>query len=209
MEIYSTEEQQVEAIKSFWAKYGKAVIGGVILGLGGIYGYKVWQQNKLEAQEALSVQYNGLIESQNIDQAAANDFVNQNSDSGYAELAALNLAKSYVAENQLAKASEQLSWVVKQSSDPALQDLARIRLSRVQIAQQDFQAAIATLDAVVNEGFKTQAAELKGDAYYFQEDLDRALMAYQAAADAGGLDNSPTLKLKLDNLNKNNGVVAL
>lgn len=209
MEIYSTEEQQVEAIKSFWAKYGKAVIGGVILGLGGIYGYKVWQQNILEEQESLSLKFSQLESNSGLNTQAAEEFVKSNPDSGYAELSALKLAKSYVANNQLDKASEQLTWLVNNSQDSALQDLARVRLSRVQIAQADYSAALATLDAVKNEGFKGQVEELKGDAYYQQNELDKARTAYQAAADQAGLDASPTLKLKLDNLSTDNGVVAL
>ena len=38
MEIYSTEEQQVEAIKSFWKENGSQIIVGAVLGLGGFSG---------------------------------------------------------------------------------------------------------------------------------------------------------------------------
>ena len=37
MEIYNSEEQQVEAIKRFWKENGTAIIAGVVLGLGGLY----------------------------------------------------------------------------------------------------------------------------------------------------------------------------
>ena len=36
MEIYNSEEQQVEAIKRFWKENGTAIIAGVVLGLGGL-----------------------------------------------------------------------------------------------------------------------------------------------------------------------------
>ncbi len=35
MELYDTEEEQVQAIKEWWKENGKAVIIGAVLGLGG------------------------------------------------------------------------------------------------------------------------------------------------------------------------------
>ena len=37
MELYDTEEQQVEAIKDWWKENGKAVIFGAVIGLGGLF----------------------------------------------------------------------------------------------------------------------------------------------------------------------------
>ncbi len=45
MEIYSSEEQQVEAIKRFWQQYGKAILGGVVLGLAALYGFRFCRLN--------------------------------------------------------------------------------------------------------------------------------------------------------------------
>ena len=39
MDIYSTEEQQVDAIKQFWKDYGSSIIVGAVVGLGGLYGW--------------------------------------------------------------------------------------------------------------------------------------------------------------------------
>lgn len=52
MEIYSSEEQQVEAIKRFWQDYGKAIVGGVVLGLAALYGFRFYQADQREAAEA-------------------------------------------------------------------------------------------------------------------------------------------------------------
>ena len=38
MNDYATEEQQVEAIKSWWQENGKAVVLGAVIGLGGLWG---------------------------------------------------------------------------------------------------------------------------------------------------------------------------
>ncbi|PAR85254.1 YfgM family protein, partial [Vibrio cholerae] len=43
MELYDTEEQQVEAIKDWWKENGKAVIFGAVIGLGGLFGWRYYQ----------------------------------------------------------------------------------------------------------------------------------------------------------------------
>ncbi len=40
---YETEEQQVEALKEWWAENGKAVIAGIVLGAGVIGGWTFWK----------------------------------------------------------------------------------------------------------------------------------------------------------------------
>jgi len=94
MEIYNSEEQQVEAIKRFWKENGTAIIAGVVLGLGGLYGWRYFQDQQLESTMAASSAYTKLLEQQ---QKAADNpellaqfqtFVDKNSDSSYALLAA-------------------------------------------------------------------------------------------------------------------------
>ena len=62
MEIYSSEEQQVEAIKRFWDQYGKAILGGVVLGLAVLYGFRFYQGQQRANAEQASVQFSQLIE---------------------------------------------------------------------------------------------------------------------------------------------------
>ena len=40
MEIYNTEEQQVEAIKRFFREHGLSMVAGIVIGLGGLYGFR-------------------------------------------------------------------------------------------------------------------------------------------------------------------------
>ena len=50
------------------------------------------------------------------------------------------------------------------------------------------------------ESFKATVAELKGDVYVAKNESEQARSAYQAAVDAGGLENNSLLQIKLDNL---------
>ncbi|MEW8396328.1 MAG: tetratricopeptide repeat protein, partial [Candidatus Thiodiazotropha sp.] len=40
MSEYQTEEEQVEAIKRWWKENGTSVIAGLVIGLGGIFGWQ-------------------------------------------------------------------------------------------------------------------------------------------------------------------------
>ena len=53
VEIYSTEEQQVDAIKQFWKDYGTSILIGAVVGLGGLYAWNYYSDVKVaQAEEA-------------------------------------------------------------------------------------------------------------------------------------------------------------
>ncbi len=210
MEIYSTEEQQVEAIKSIWSKYGNAMIGGVVIGLAGIYGWNWYQDDVKATQEAQSLAYQQAVEgisAQSSDKVES--FISAESDSGYATLAALKLAKSFVEAGELNKASEQLNWVVANNKDAAIKDLATYRLARIEFSSGSAEKALQAVAKPESEAFISQFAELRGDIYLSQGDNEKARNEYQTAADNDGLAGNPGLKMKLDNLAEDNGAVAL
>ena len=114
MDIYSTEEQQVEAIKSWWRENGKAVLLGAILGIGGLYGWRYFQAEQQTRSEQASEAYLTVLETIDTDnkntQSDIQGFI-QNNPGAYAEIVQLQLAKSFVDAGDLTKASEQLRAV--------------------------------------------------------------------------------------------------
>ena len=44
MENYDSEQEQVEDIKKWWKENGRSVIAGLVIGLGGMVGWKSWDQ---------------------------------------------------------------------------------------------------------------------------------------------------------------------
>ena len=42
MDVYNSEEQQVEAIKSWWQENGKSIIAGVVIGFVGLFGWRYY-----------------------------------------------------------------------------------------------------------------------------------------------------------------------
>jgi len=199
MEIYSTEEQQAEAIKRFFRENGLSLALGVIVGLGGLYGWKAYNQNQITTAEQASDAYTKLVESDDV-LASADAFISENKDTQYATLAAFVAAKEAVDAQNLDLANEKLSWIVTNVDNAQLKAIATTRLARVQIAQQQYDDALSTLNAPLPEAFNANVAELKGDIYTQQGNKEQARVAYQAAVDAGGLTSNPLLQIKLDDL---------
>ncbi len=49
MEIYENENDQVEAVKRFFAENGKALAVGVILGVGVLIGWRYWNSHQVDS----------------------------------------------------------------------------------------------------------------------------------------------------------------
>lgn len=199
MEIYSTEEQQAEAIKRFFRENGVSLALGVVIGLGGLYGWKAYNQHQVTTAESASDSFTQLVESDDV-LDKTDTFIAEHKDSAYSSLAAFVAAKEAVEKGQLEVANEKLTWIMNNVSNEELKATATTRLARVQIAQQQYQQALTTLSSPLADSFAATVAELKGDIYTAQDDTDQARTAYQAAADAGGLENNPLLQIKLDDL---------
>ncbi|MGX9418841.1 YfgM family protein [Vibrio sp. RC27] len=204
MELYDTEEQQVEAIKSWWEENGKAVIIGTVVGLSAIGGWNFYQSSTQDAREAASKSYESTIAELGKNGASAQEsvqtFINSNSDSEYASLAAIQLAKAQIEAKELDQALVQLEWVKSNSGDEALKTIAGYRIARISAEQTNYDKALAELKAITHEGWQGRVLELKGDVVLAQGDKDAAYIAYTQAQQEN--DASQLLKLKLDDLAK-------
>lgn len=203
MEVYTTEEQQVEVIKSWWKENGTSVLAGTVIGLVGLFGWRYYNEHQLTSQETASAAYNEMTTQLAKGDAAAleqaKSFISAHKGDSYAELAALQLAAAAVKANQLDLAAQQLTEVAT-NGDEAIRPIAALRLARVLNDQGKADEALAQLGKINNEAFKAQVAEARGDVLLKQGKPEEARDAYQAAADAGGLQSSSELKLKMDDL---------
>ena len=204
MEIYSSEEQQVEAIKRFWHEYGKAILAGVVLGLAALYGFRYYQAEQRNTAEQASTEYNQLLQQREAGSSEewltqAQSFVNASKGDNYAVLAALITAKEAVTAKNYELATEQLNWVLANAKEPALLAVTQLRLAKLQQEQGSYDAALATLEKAMPESFASLQAELKGDILVLAEKLPEAKAAYQQALATAG-QNQQLLQIKLDEL---------
>jgi len=204
VDIYQTEEQQVEAIKGYWAENGNMIIAGIVLGFVGFIGFNYYKDNKLADELAVSDSYQTLIESSAKDSKAFSEnaakFINENSTTSYASLTALALAKEAASIKDWAVAQTQLSAAIASAPTDGIKGIASLRLARVQIELAQYEKALTTLDKPLPESFTAAVEEIKGDTYLLQGKKELARNAYQVAIAADGLAGSPGLQMKLDDL---------
>ncbi len=204
MELYDTEEQQVEAIKDWWKENGKAVIFGAVIGLGGLFGWRYYQDSVVAAQEAASQSYSkamDALQAKGIEsEGTIQTFIDVNKETEYAVLAAMQLAKAQVEAGQLDEALAQLEWAKGATKDAALKPLLTFRVARLQAEQGQFDDALTQLTSIQEKSWAGRVAELRGDILMRKGDSAAAYAAYTEAQQAE--DASQTLQMKLDDLAK-------
>ncbi|EPP6430543.1 TPA: YfgM family protein [Vibrio cholerae] len=204
MELYDTEEQQVEAIKDWWKENGKAVIFGAVIGLGGLFGWRYYQDSVVAAQEAASQSYSKAMDALQAkgikSEGTIQTFIDANKETEYAVLAAMQLAKVQVDAGQLDEALAQLEWAKGATKDAALKPLLTFRVARLQAEQGQFDDALTQLTSIQEKSWAGRVAELRGDILMRKGDSAAAYAAYTEAQQAE--DASQTLQMKLDDLAK-------
>lgn len=194
MAEHLTEEEQIAALKRWWADNGRSVIIGVVLAVGGYFGWQAWQNQQQEAREAASVLYEELASTLSAgfggalsddERLRAESIVEElKSEHGkllYASDAALLAARVAVEAGDLDTAAQHLRWVVEESRSQEIGLLARHRLAQVLLAQEDHQGALALLNDVEPGAFAAAYSELRGDIFSAQGQLSEASAAYEAA----------------------------
>ncbi len=201
MERYETEEQQVEAIKSFWKENGTAILVGIGIGLAGLFGWQYYNESAITKKETQSLAFQSAVEGLDAENgvSAAETFVKDNADSAYAVLASLVAAQKAVEQSNFEAAKMHLSMAVSNSPSKAIGDLARIRLARVENQLGDTAGALTTLDLVENDAYSDQVQEIKGDIYVAIKEFDKAKASYEAVM--AEQPQNRVVEMKLSNLN--------
>jgi predicted negative regulator of RcsB-dependent stress response len=204
VEIYQTEEQQVEAIKGYWDENGNMIIAGIVLGFAGFIGFNYYKDSKLADELAISNSYQTLIESSVTDKKSFSEnaakFVNENSTTSYASLTSLALAKEAASTQDWVVVQTQLKAAIASAPTDGIKGIASLRLARVQVQLEQYEQVFTTLATPLPESFTAAVEEIKGDTYLLQGKKELARNAYQVAIAADGLASSPGLQMKLDDL---------
>jgi predicted negative regulator of RcsB-dependent stress response len=208
-EEYLTDDEQLEAVKRAFTEYAPWILGGVVLGVGGWFGYQQYGSHRnavaLQAagqfnQMTAALQMNDGKKSLDLAQGLIKDFPN----SPYADQAQLTIARIDVDGGKPADAIAPLTQVMNNSKDSELKQVARLRLARVLIDQGKPDDAIKTLAEGTPGSFAGRYHEVHGDALYAKKDIAGATAEYtQALATSDGGADAALLQLKLADLASN------
>jgi predicted negative regulator of RcsB-dependent stress response len=203
---YETEEQQVEALKKWWKENGTSLIVGLVVGVSALFGWRYYiGQNNIHAVHASDI-YMQVMQSavtKNIDDRIIdfqNQLINDYSDTPYASLSALALAKIEYEKDDADAAVAQLELAIKHANDDVIKQIAGLRLAGIYIEQKKYDEAMALLNMKHNTAYDAQYEELKGDLFSARGDVAEARMAYDKAINLQGIAASKWLKLKRENL---------
>ena len=204
VDVNLSEEEQVEALKKWWKENGRSVIAGLVLGLGGVFGWKAWTQHQQEMVDQVSVRFEQLNQSVTVGATEsavkqAELLINDFGDSPYAVFASLDLAKIRLDQADAKGVQPRLRWAMEHSKDPSFRQIARLRLARMMVSDGDLEGAAGILAAADDDSFRGEFAKLRGDLALAKGDRAAAREAYLEALD-NGASNIALVQMKLDDL---------
>ena len=216
MEVYKTEEEQLEQLKGWLRENGRSIVFGIVVAVAVVFGWRGWQAQQRTQAELASVQFQSLLQSARqlelVPQPSAEQLTTANTladgikrdfpKSTYAQLAVLLKAQLAVAGGDLTLAEQELNWVLQQKPEAGIEALARLRLARVLHAAGNNDEALAQLHDGGSYAYAYEQA--RGDILQAKGDLDGARAAYQRSkALAAALKeplSDPLLEVKLRDL---------
>lgn len=213
MDVYRTEEEQIEAIKKYVSEYGSKILLVIVVAIALYFGYHTWEDKQLAAKDTVSMYYNELNDALGSDEEMSEEsrakfdavfakLVADYPKSIYTSYAALHKAKLEVKKTELEKAAKSLQFVINAAVNPELVALANLRLARVEFAQGNIDKGLTLL--LENTGpFAAEYEEAKGDMLLEKGQSDKALIAYKKSqtlqTETGSFSNR-ILEMKIEAL---------
>lgn len=211
MEPYLSEQEQIEAIKSWWRRYGISVLVAVLVAVAGYWGWQLWQDRQEQSRAGAAALYQSMEQAfllaqkspqeqreqqiatfRHLGEQLKNDYPTY----GYARFAAWLLARQAVESSDYQAAEKEYEWVLAHLSNGRFKGedsnsgaISRLRLARLKLAQEQPDAALELLNLVTDSAFQLQQSEIKGDVLMAKGDLAGAVDAYEQALAATAMDD--------------------
>lgn len=201
------EQEQIETLKAFWARWGvfiKSVIALSLLALVAWKGYEFYQSKQSEKAQVAYDLFDAA--QQKKDAGAANLLANLQKDhpkTRFAALASLDVAAAAMTEQKWDQAVVSLQWVVENGL-PENQGVARLQLADVMVQLGKSDEAIKVLSILPNPSFTAAFANKSADVHLMMKDSVKARAAMEEAlkaVQASEIKNEQLetmIKMKLD-----------
>jgi predicted negative regulator of RcsB-dependent stress response len=132
----------------------------------------------------------------------ADNLITNYSDSPYAAMSALTMARLEIVDGQSEEARKHLKWTIDNAKLPALKETAQVRMAKLILSEGKADEAWTTVSAVGHCKQMVTCMELKGDILIAQGKVDEARSTYLQAISLAETDKSElsVIQLKLDDL---------
>lgn len=210
-DVYLDDHERAERVKQWWKQNAPSIIGGAVLGLVAIFGWRAWQTYQAEQAAVAAAQFEQFTQraqalSTEEVSRRVEEFKSEFGGTPYASMAALKGASLQYETGNIERAMADYRYVIEKGEPKRLRDVARLRLARLQLDQDELDAALQTLSVVNSPEFAAAVDELRGDVLVRQGRLDEARAAYESAREAAGPAGSRFLDLKITSIGS--GILA-
>jgi predicted negative regulator of RcsB-dependent stress response len=180
------EQEQLDALKSFWNRYGNLITWALIAALAvyaGLNGWKWWQRDQAGKAAVLFGQIEQAAQAGDAQRAGQvfADLKERYPRTVYAEQAGLVAARVQFDRGQVDAAKTSLGWVAEHAAQDEYRSVARLRLAGLLLQAKDFEGALKQLDAAKAPTFAALVADRRGDVLLAQGKSADARAAYETA----------------------------
>ena len=185
------EQEQLDALKAFWNKYGNLITWTLVLVLGAFAAWNAWNYWQREQGFKAGAMFDELDragQAGEVDKAGRifADLKTAFPGTAFAQQGGLLLAKLQFDKGQADNARASLTWVAENGVEDEVRTVARLRLAALQAEAKQFDDALKTRAAATAPGFEGLVADRRGDVLITQGKKDEAVAAYNAAYKALG-----------------------
>jgi predicted negative regulator of RcsB-dependent stress response len=180
------EQEQLDALKSFWNRWGNLITWALVAALAVYAGFNGWTWYQRSQATKAAAMFDELDraaqagDAQRAGQVFA-DLKERYPGTVYAEQGGLLAARVQFERGQADAAKAGLTWVAENAREDEYKTVARLRLAGLLLQAKDYDAALKALDLAKSPSFAALVADRRGDVLLAQGKADEARAAYQAA----------------------------
>lgn len=213
------EQEQLDAIKHFWNRYGTLITSVLVVVLGAFAawnGYQYWQRSQGMQAAALYDEVERAAAAGDVARVERSfaDIRDKYASTAYAHQAGLLAAKVEHGKGTpegMAASKSALTWVAEKSADTGYQAIARLRLAGLLAEDKAYDDALKQLEGTFPKEFEALVADRKGDILQLQGKKAEAIAAYTTAYEKFGeqVNYRQLVEVKLTALGVNPKAVTL
>ncbi len=180
------EQEQLDQIKHFWARYGNLISWVLIVVFGSVAawnGWNYWQRNQAMKASALYDEVERAALARDADRLSRilADMQAGFGRTAFASQSALLAAQTFSDVGKSEEAKGALVWVSEKGSDDGYKSIARLRLVAMHMDAGSHDQALSLLTSSFPPAFEGLVADRRGDIFLAQGKADEARAEYQRA----------------------------